>query len=345
MPPLLEVRDLHTEFRTGAGTVPAVDGISYTVERGETVAIVGESGSGKTAGALSILRLIPDPPGRVTGGEILFDGRDLLRLSGEDIRQVRGADIGMIFQEPMTSLNPVLTIGRQITETIEQHRGTDRPTAQKRAVELLAMVGIADPARRLKQYPHQLSGGMRQRIMIAIALACDPKLIIADEPTTALDVTIQAQILELMKELTRRLHVALIIITHNLGVVARYANRVNVMYAGRIVESGPAADIYHEPRHPYTMALLRSVPRLDRPRQARLDPVEGQPPDLTRLDAGCSFRPRCRFAIEACAVARPPLQRAADRPHFAACFRSNEIAIEMVAAERQLQPAGGVAAS
>ena len=345
MPPLLEVRDLHTEFRTGAGTVPAVDGISYTVERGETVAIVGESGSGKTAGALSILRLIPDPPGRVTGGEILFDGRDLLRLSGEDIRQVRGADIGMIFQEPMTSLNPVLTIGRQITETIEQHRGTDRPTAQKRAVELLAMVGIADPARRLKQYPHQLSGGMRQRIMIAIALACDPKLIIADEPTTALDVTIQAQILELMKELTRRLHVALIIITHNLGVVARYANRVNVMYAGRIVESGPAADIYHEPRHPYTMALLRSVPRLDRPRQARLDPVEGQPPDLTRLDAGCSFRPRCRFAIEACAVARPPLQRAADRPHFAACFRSNEIAIEMVAAERQLQPADGVAAS
>ena len=345
MPPLLEVRDLHTEFRTGAGTVPAVDGISYTVERGETVAIVGESGSGKTAGALSILRLIPDPPGRVTGGEILFDGRDLLRLSGEDIRQVRGADIGMIFQEPMTSLNPVLTIGRQITETIEQHRGTDRPTAQKRAVELLAVVGIADPARRLKQYPHQLSGGMRQRIMIAIALACDPKLIIADEPTTALDVTIQAQILELMKELTRRLHVALIIITHNLGVVARYANRVNVMYAGRIVESGPAADIYHEPRHPYTIALLRSVPRLDRPRQARLDPVEGQPPDLTRLDAGCSFRPRCRFAIEACAVARPPLQRAADRPHFAACFRSNEIAIEMVAAERQLQPADGVAAS
>ena len=325
--------------------MPAVDGISYTVERGETVAIVGESGSGKTAGALSILRLIPDPPGRVTGGEILFDGRDLLRLSGEDIRQVRGADIGMIFQEPMTSLNPVLTIGRQITETIEQHRGTDRPTAQKRAVELLAVVGIADPARRLKQYPHQLSGGMRQRIMIAIALACDPKLIIADEPTTALDVTIQAQILELMKELTRRLHVALIIITHNLGVVARYANRVNVMYAGRIVESGPAADIYHEPRHPYTMALLRSVPRLDRPRQARLDPVEGQPPDLTRLDAGCSFRPRCRFAIEACAVARPPLQRAADRPHFAACFRSNEIAIEMVAAERQLQPADGVAAS
>ena len=255
MPALLEVRDLHTEFRTGAGVVPAVDGISYTVERGETVAIVGESGSGKTAGALSILRLIPDPPGRITEGQILFAGRDLLRLSDEEIRQVRGGDIGMIFQEPMTSLNPVLTIGRQITETLEQHRGADRATAQRRAVELLGLVGIADPERRLKQYPHQLSGGMRQRIMIAIAIACDPKLIIADEPTTALDVTIQAQILELMKELTQRLEVALIIITHNLGVVARYANRVNVMYAGRIVESGPAAEIYHNPRHPYTIAL------------------------------------------------------------------------------------------
>jgi oligopeptide transport system ATP-binding protein len=340
LPPLLEVRDLHTEFRTGAGVVPAVDGISYTIERGETVAIVGESGSGKTAGALSILRLIPDPPGRITAGQILFDGRDLLRLSDEAIRQIRGADIGMIFQEPMTSLNPVLTIGRQITETIEQHRGADRAAAQKRASELLSLVGIADPARRLKHYPHQLSGGMRQRIMIAIALACDPKLIIADEPTTALDVTIQAQILELMKELTRRLHVALIIITHNLGVVARYANRVNVMYAGRIVESGPAADIYHDPRHPYTMALLRSVPRLDRPRQARLDPVDGQPPDLTRLDGGCSFRPRCRFAVESCAAARPPLQRTADGSHLAACFRSNEIGIEMATAMRQLQPAG-----
>ncbi|MBV8938081.1 MAG: ABC transporter ATP-binding protein [Alphaproteobacteria bacterium] len=341
--PLLEVRDLHTEFRTGAGIVPAVDGISYTVERGETVAIVGESGSGKTAGALSILRLIPDPPGRVTRGEILFGGHDLLRLSDEAIRRVRGGDIGMIFQEPMTSLNPVLTIGRQITETLEQHRGADRAAAQKRAVELLSMVGIADPARRLKQYPHQLSGGMRQRIMIAIALACEPKLIIADEPTTALDVTIQAQILELMKQLTQRLEVALIIITHNLGVVARYANRVNVMYAGRIVENGPAAEIYHNPRHPYTMALLRSVPRLDRPRQARLDPVEGQPPDLTRLDAGCSFRPRCRFAVEACAVSRPALQPAAGGQHLAACFRSREIGIESAGPTRRLEPAGSLA--
>ena len=345
MSPLLDVKDLHTEFRTGAGVVPAVDGISYSVERGETIAIVGESGSGKTAGALSILRLIPDPPGRITQGEILFAGRDLLRLSDEQIRQVRGADIGMIFQEPMTSLNPVLTIGRQITETLEQHRGADRATAQKRAVELLGLVGIADPARRLKQYPHQLSGGMRQRIMIAIALACDPKLIIADEPTTALDVTIQAQILELMKQLTHRLDVALIIITHNLGVVARYANRVNVMYAGRIVESGPASQIYHDPRHPYTMALLRSVPRLDRPRQARLDPVEGQPPDLTRLDAGCSFRPRCRFAVEACAVSRPPLQRAGEAAHLAACFRSGEIVAGAGQQTRQLVSASGAAAS
>jgi oligopeptide transport system ATP-binding protein len=323
---LLAIRDLHTEFRTGAGVVRAVDGVSWNVDPGETVAIVGESGSGKSVTALSVLRLIPDPPGRITAGEVWFGGRDLMLLSYEEMREVRGGEIGMVFQEPMTSLNPVLTIGRQITETLEQHRGMDRRAAYRRAVELLVMVGIADAGRRLKQYPHQLSGGMRQRVMIAIALACEPKLIIADEPTTALDVTIQAQILELMKALTRRLGVALVIITHNLGVVARYANRVNVMYAGRIVESGAAPDIYHRPRHPYTMALLRSVPRLDRPRQARLDPVEGQPPDLTQLDAGCAFRPRCRFAIEACVTARPRLEAAVEPGHFAACFRGREIA-------------------
>jgi oligopeptide/dipeptide ABC transporter ATP-binding protein len=248
-----------------------------------------------------------------------------MQLSDAQMREVRGGDIGMIFQEPMTSLNPVLTIGRQITETLEQHRRADRATAHKRAIELLGLVGIADPDRRLKQYPHQLSGGMRQRVMIAIAIACDPKLIIADEPTTALDVTIQAQILELMNGLTHRLNVALIIITHNLGVVARYAKRVNVMYAGRIVESGPAAAIYHDPRHPYTMALLRSVPRLDRPRQARLDPVNGQPPDLTRLDQGCAFRPRCRFAVDACAKAQPPLEPVGPAGHLAACLRGAEI--------------------
>jgi oligopeptide transport system ATP-binding protein len=332
LPPLLEVRDLHTEFRTGAGVVRAVDGISYTVEPGESVAIVGESGSGKSVSAMSILRLIPNPPGRITEGAIMFAGRDLMTLSDEEMRNVRGSEIGMVFQEPMTSLNPVLTIGRQITETLEQHRGADRATADKRAVELLNLVGIADPQRRLKQYPHQLSGGMRQRIMIAIALACDPKLIIADEPTTALDVTIQAQILELMSGLTKRLGVALIIITHNLGVVARYARRVNVMYAGRIVESGTSAAIYHDPRHPYTMALLKSVPRLDRPRQARLDPVEGQPPDLTRLDGGCSFRPRCRFAVEACAQSQPPLIQAGEAGHLSACFRSAELGAAGVAA-------------
>jgi oligopeptide/dipeptide ABC transporter ATP-binding protein len=331
--PLLEIRDLHTEFRTGAGVVRAVDGVSYSVDPGETVAIVGESGSGKSVSAMSILRLIPDPPGRITQGEILFAGRDLMRLSEAEMRQIRGGDIGMVFQEPMTSLNPVLTIGRQLTEGLEQHRGMARDAAHKRAMELLNLVGIADPARRLTQYPHQLSGGMRQRIMIAIAVACEPKLIIADEPTTALDVTIQAQILELMKRLTQQLNVALIIITHNLGVVARYANRVNVMYAGRIVESGTAHAIYHDPRHPYTIALLRSVPRLDRPRQMRLDPVEGQPPDLTRLDGGCAFRPRCRFATDVCAETRPPLTPSGEDGHLAACFHSSEIASDRRASE------------
>src|SRR5437588_494729 len=332
VPPLLEVKELHTEFRTGAGVVRAVDGIWYTVDPGETVAIVGESGSGKSVSALSLLRRIPDPPGRITGGEVRFLGRDLMQLSDEEMRQVRGGDIGMVFQEPMTSLNPVLTIGRQITETLEQHRGMDREAADRRATELLGLVGIADARRRLEQYPHQLSGGMRQRIMIAIALACDPKLIIADEPTTALDVTIQAQILELMQQLTRRLGVALIIITHNLGVVARYAQRVNVMYAGRIVESGAAATLYHNPRHPYTIALLRSVPRLDQPRQARLDPIEGQPPDLTRLDRGCSFRPRCRFAIAVCPEAPPPPAPAGAPGQLSACFRSHELAVTAGAA-------------
>jgi oligopeptide/dipeptide ABC transporter ATP-binding protein len=327
MPPLLEVRDLHTEFRTGAGLVRAVDGVSYTVDPGETVAIVGESGSGKSVEALSILRLIPNPPGRIVAGEVLFDGRDLRKLSEEEMREIRGRDIGMVFQEPMTSLNPVLTIGRQITETLEQHQKADGQAAERRAVELLEMVGIGDARRRLRQYPHQLSGGMRQRVMIAIALACNPKLIIADEPTTALDVTIQAQILELMKSLTQKLGVAQIIITHNLGVVARYAHRVNVMYAGRIVEAGSAEAIYHDPRHPYTMALLKSVPRLDQPRRARLDPVEGSPPDLTKLDGGCAFRPRCRFAIDACARSIPPLAPAGDPTHVSACFRSAEVAL------------------
>src|SRR4051794_30086691 len=286
--PLLEVKDLHTEFRTGAGTVRAVDGISYTVDPGETVAIVGESGSGKSVGALSIMRLIPDPPGRVTSGEVWFAGRDLLSLSEEEMRRVRGREIGMVFQEPMTSLNPVLTVGRQLTEQCEIHLGMTATQSRTRAIETLGLVGISDACRRLSQYPHQFSGGMRQRLMIAMALSCNPSLVLADEPTTALDVTIQAQILELMKDLSRRLGVAMVMITHNLGIVARYADRVNVMYAGKIVERANARELYGDARHPYTLGLLRSVPRLDQPKRAKLAPIQGQPPDLTRLAPGCA---------------------------------------------------------
>ena len=321
---LLEIEDLRTQFFTSAGTVRAVDGISYTVEAGETVAIVGESGCGKSVSALSILRLIADPPGRVVGGRVKFMGNDLLQLSDAEIRRVRGRHIAMVFQEPMTSLNPVLTIGRQLTEGLVVHLGVDLGAARRRAVELLGMVGIADPERRLNQYPHHFSGGMRQRVMIAMALCCEPELIIADEPTTALDVTIQAQILELMKDLTRRLGVALIIITHNLGVVARYADRVNVMYAGKIIERGTARQIYHETSHPYTLGLLHSVPRLDQPRKAKLDPIEGQPPDLARLDDVCAFRPRCRYAVERCATEIPPLERVRDG-HVSACWQKDAL--------------------
>ena len=319
MATLLQVKDLQTQFFTSAGTVKAVDGISYSVEEGETVAIVGESGCGKSVGALSLLRLIPDPPGRIVGGRIMFQGTDLLTLPDEEMRNVRGRDIAMVFQEPMTSLNPVLTIGRQLTETLVHHRSMNARQAQARAVELLDMVGISDPERRLLQYPHHFSGGMRQRVMIAMALSCEPKLIIADEPTTALDVTIQAQILELMKDLTKRLGVALIVITHNLGVVARYADRVNVMYAGKIIERGLAAEIYRNPSHPYTLGLLASVPRLDQRRGERLVPIEGQPPDLTLLDDGCAFRPRCRFAVDRCNHATPGLETVGEA-HLSACW-------------------------
>ena len=321
---LLDIKALRTQFFTSTGIVKAVDGISYSVDAGETVAIVGESGCGKSVGAMSILRLIPDPPGKIVGGSIHFMGKDLLQLSEDEIRAVRGRDIGMVFQEPMTSLNPVLSIGRQLTETMEIHLGMSRQKANARAVELLGLVGIADAERRLKQYPHHLSGGMRQRIMIALALSCEPKLIIADEPTTALDVTIQAQILELMKNLTRQLGVALIVITHNLGVVARYADRVNVMYAGKIIETGSAHDIYHNPRHPYTLGLLQSVPRLDQPRGQRLIPIQGQPPDLTRLDSGCAYRPRCSYAITRCQNEIPPLELIT-AAHHSACWRSSEL--------------------
>ena len=324
MPTLLEIDNLQTQFSTSTGIVKAVDGITYDVSEGETVAIVGESGCGKSVSAMSILRLIPDPPGRIVGGEIRFQGRNLLELDDEEIRRIRGGEISMVFQEPMTSLNPVLTIGLQLTETMQLHLGLSEDQARKRAQELLGMVGISEPARRLRQYPHHLSGGMRQRVMIALALSCEPKLIIADEPTTALDVTIQAQILELMKDLTKRMGVALIIITHNLGVVARYADRVNVMYAGKIVEEGTAEQIYHEPRHPYTVGLLASVPRMDIHRGRRLVPIQGQPPDLTRLDDGCSYRPRCRWKIDRCEREFPPLEEARDG-QFSACWRMHEM--------------------
>ncbi|HET7340436.1 MAG TPA: ABC transporter ATP-binding protein [Methylomirabilota bacterium] len=319
---LLDVRNLQTHFLTRGGVVRAVDGVSWDVQEGETVALVGESGCGKSVTALSIMRLVAPPAGRIVGGQVMFRGRDLLTLGEEEMRHVRGREIGMVFQEPMTSLNPVLTIGRQLTEGLEIHLGLDATAARRRAEELLGMVGIADPARRLRQYPHQFSGGMRQRMMIAMALACNPSLVLADEPTTALDVTIQAQILELMKDLSRRLGVAMLIITHNLGVVARYADRVNVMYAGRIVERGTAREVYGRPRHPYTLGLLRSVPRLDEPRRARLAPIEGQPPDLTRLPPGCAFAPRCAFRVERCATEIPPLEGVGEAGHVAACWET-----------------------
>jgi len=323
---LLEVKNLQTQFLTSAGVVRAVDGVSWDVEEGETVALVGESGCGKSVSALSIMRLVAEPAGRIVAGEILFKGRDLLKLGEEQMRSVRGREIAMIFQEPMTSLNPVLTIGRQLTEGLEIHLGMQPDQASERAVELLAMVGIPDPERRLAQYPHHFSGGMRQRMMIAMALACNPSLILADEPTTALDVTIQAQILELMRDLARRLGVAMLIITHNLGVVARYADRVNVMYAGRIIERASAAETYANPRHPYTLGLLRSVPRLDEPRRERLDPIQGQPPDLTRLPPGCAFSPRCAFRVARCETEAPTLTPAGAPHHVSACWESGRLA-------------------
>ena len=305
--PLLRVDDLKTYFYTEEGVVKAVDGVSFDVRPGEILGLVGESGCGKTVTALSILRLIPIPPGKIVAGSALFDGKDLVRMNQDEIRHVRGNEIAMIFQEPMTSLNPVLTIGRQLTEALELHLKMDRGAATQRAVELLEMVGIPEARSRINDYPHQFSGGMRQRVMIAMALSCNPKLLLADEPTTALDVTIQAQILELLTRLTRELGTAVIIITHNLGVIARYADRVNVMYAGKIIEAASAEDLYHRPRHAYTLGLLRSVPRLDQARKEKLDPIEGMPPDLVRVPPGCSFRPRCRFAVDRCGEEVPPL--------------------------------------
>jgi len=321
---LLEVKNLKTHFFTMEGVVKAVDGVSYELNEGETLGLVGESGCGKSVSALSVMRLIPDPPGKIIDGEILLDGEDILKIDMEGMREVRGAKIAMVFQEPMTSLNPVLTVERQITETLQLHMGMSKLESQRESVNLLTRVGIPDPEIRIKQYPHQFSGGMRQRVMIAMALSCNPRLIIADEPTTALDVTIQAQILDLMKSLTTELGVALIVITHNLGVVARYADRVNIMYAGKVIERGEAHEIYSNPRHPYTVGLLRSVPRLDLPRRAKLDPIEGQPPDLINLPPGCAFRERCRWAIDKCATDTPELVETSDG-HLSACFRADEL--------------------
>ena len=320
--PLLSVRNLVTRFRTARGTLTAVDHVSFDVNAGETVAIVGESGSGKSVTALSILRLIPDPPGQIAGGEILFEGRDLLKLSDAEIRDVRGDRIAMIFQEPMSSLNPSLTVGMQVGEPVNLHRKLPWRKALDKARELLGMVRMSDTASRVGAYPHQFSGGMRQRAMIAMALACEPRLIIADEPTTALDVTVQAQILDLLKDLAQRTNSALILITHDLGVVARYADRVVVMYAGRVVESAPAAELYAHPRHPYTRGLMASVPRLDGNTDERLIPIEGQPPDLARLPPGCAFAPRCRQASDACRSAPPPLRSIAPLHQLACVLES-----------------------
>ena len=319
MAKLLEVKNLMTQFFTQDGVVHAVNGISYSVDAGETVAIVGESGSGKSVGVMSLIRLIPQPPGKIVEGEVWFDGQDLTRLSEDELRHIRGNRIAMIFQDPMTSLNPVLTVGRQITEALELHLNMNKEQARKRAVELLQLVGIPGAEARLDDYPHQFSGGMRQRVMIAMGLSCDPQLLIADEPTTALDVTIQAQIVDLVNRLKQELGMAIIWITHDLGVVAGMAQRVIVMYSGFIVEEAPVDQIYAQPRHPYTLGLLRSIPRLDLGRQKRLVPIDGMPPDLLEAPKQCPFAPRCAFVIDKCWQQNPPLELVSPN-HKAACW-------------------------
>ena len=326
--PLLAIEDLQTHFFTRDGVVRAVDGVSYAVEAGETLAVVGESGCGKSVTALSILRLVPSPPGRIVGGAIRFEGVDLLQIGEGEMRRIRGNEISMIFQEPMTSLNPVLTVSRQITETLILHQGLTARAAAARAIEMLRLVRIPEPERRARQYPHELSGGMRQRVMIAMALACHPKLLIADEPTTALDVTIQAQILDLMRELKSEIGAAIILITHDLGVVAEMAQRVVVMYAGRKVEEAPVGDLFRRPQHPYTLGLLASVPRLGatlgRAEPPRLAEIPGTVPSLRDPIVGCAFSPRCAYATERCSREAPPLE-AKTAAHLAACFESERL--------------------
>jgi oligopeptide transport system ATP-binding protein len=316
---LLQVKDLQTQFFTQDGIVKAVDGVSFNLEEGETLGIVGESGCGKSVTVLSIMRLIPNPPGKIVGGQVLFDGEDLLKVDDEEIRRVRGNKIAMIFQDPMTSLNPVLTICRQISESLELHLNMSKDAARKRSIELLELVGIPEAAKRIDDYPHQFSGGMRQRVMIAMGLSCNPQLLIADEPTTALDVTIQAQIIDLVKRLQRELGMAVIWITHDLGVVAGMCKRVLIMYAGNIIEQAPVEEVYANPRHPYTLGLLASIPRLDAVRKSRLSPIEGLPPDLIDMPDACPFNPRCPYVQDVCRQKKPQL-RSVGPEHQIACW-------------------------
>ncbi len=317
--PLLSVKNLRTHFHTEAGVVKAVDGVSFDLFEGQALGIVGESGSGKSVSVLSIMGLIPSPPGHVTADAVVFEGKDLLSLTEKEMRNLRGAKMAMVFQDPMTSLNPVLTIGWQISESLRIHLALASKQARKRTIELLDMVGIPSAENRLDDYPHQFSGGMRQRVMIAMALSCNPRLLIADEATTALDVTIQAQIIELVKRLRSETQAAVIWITHDLGIVAGLCDRVNVMYAGRLVESAPVKDIYYRPSHGYTLGLLRSIPRLDEERKAKLVPIDGSPPDLIELPALCPFLPRCSFAQEICHKDPPPV-REISKDHTASCW-------------------------
>ncbi len=316
---LLQVKDLQTQFFTQDGIVKAVDGVSFSLEEGETLGIVGESGCGKSVTVLSIMRLIPNPPGKVVGGQVLFDGEDLLKVDDEEIRRVRGNKIAMIFQDPMTSLNPVLTICRQVSESLELHLNMSKDAARKRSIELLELVGIPEAAKRIDNYPHQFSGGMRQRVMIAMGLSCNPQLLIADEPTTALDVTIQAQIIDLVKRLQQEMGMAVIWITHDLGVVAGMCRRVIIMYAGNIIEQAPVEEVYANPRHPYALGLLASIPRLDAVRKSRLSPIEGMPPDLIDMPDACPFNPRCQYVQDICRQKKPQL-RSVGPEHQIACW-------------------------
>jgi len=329
---LLEVKGLKTEFHTQDGIVHAVNGVSFTVDEGETLGLVGESGCGKSVSMLSVMRLIPMPPGKIASGEVLFQGRDLLKVDDEEIRSVRGNKIAMVFQDPMTSLNPVLTIGTQIGEALELHLGMTKEQARKRSVDLLKMVGIPEAENRLDDYPHQFSGGMRQRVMIAMALSCSPQLLIADEPTTALDVTIQAQITDIVKRLKRELGMAIIWITHDLGVIAGLADRINVMYAGFIIESASNKELFANPLHPYTLGLLGSIPRLDEAHKAKLTPIEGLPPDLIEMPKGCPFYDRCHYRTEKCGTANPALELGNVR-HWVACWNWQSVQKQHAAAK------------